>query len=98
MTKHRGSRLAYRGAIACNFADIGPGYWGCLRDLDRLGSRGGLGSGCLLLRPRKGDGWAEGEKSNFDWTCGEFQTLPPATMEGHSVRHPLGVLIVCLDT
>ena len=60
--------------------------------------RGGLGSGCLLLRPRKGDGWAEGEKSNFDWTCGEFQTLPPATMEGHSVRHPLGLLIVCLDT
>ena len=59
---------------------------------------GGVGSGCLLLRPRKGDGWAEGEKSNFDWTCGEFQTLPPATMEGHSVRHPLGVLIVCLDT
>ena len=60
--------------------------------------RGGVGSGCLLLRPRKGDGWAEGEKSNFDWTCGEFQTLPPATMEGHSVRHPLRVLIVCLDT
>ena len=67
----------------------------------RFGStwvEGGVGSGFLLLRPRKGDGWAEGEKSNFDWTCGEFQTLPPATMEGHSVRHPLGVLIVCLDT
>ena len=63
-----------------------------------LGRGGGLGLGCLLLRPRKGDGWAEGEKSNFDWTCGEFQTLPPATMEGHSVRHPLRVLIVCLDT
>ena len=50
-----------------------------------------MGSGCLLLGPRKGNGWAEAEKSNFDWTCGEFQTLPPATMEGHSVRHSLRV-------
>ena len=58
----------------------------------------GVGSGCLLLGPRKGDGWAEAEKSNFDWTCGEFQILPPAAIEGHSVRHPLRVLIVCLDT
>ena len=54
----------------------------------------GVGSGCLLPGSRTGDGWAEAEKSNFDWTCDEFQMLPPATMEGHSVRHPLRVFIV----
>jgi len=49
--------------------DAGPGYWGWLRDLDRIGLRGwGVGSADLRLGPWAGNGWVEAAKSNFDWT------------------------------
>ena len=39
-------------ASACDTACLDRGYWGCLRDLDRIGSRGGgVGSRCLRLGP-----------------------------------------------
>ena len=44
-----------------------------MRDLDRLGSRGGVGSGWLLLGPWAGDGKVEAVKRNFVWVMREIQ-------------------------
>ena len=65
----RGQRLAVQASrLSPRGRRIG-GYWGWLRDLDRIGLRGwGVGSADLRLGPWAGDGWEEAAKSNFDWT------------------------------
>ena len=74
----RGQCLAVKASWLSPLGRRTRGYWGWLRDLDRIGSRGGAKvRGDLRLGPRVGDGWAEVVESDFDWACCEVQTLTP---------------------